>query len=718
MIKIVRYLAACIVVMFGSVTWLQAQTVVAGDRCGTMQALESTFKRDPAARARFVQQQQEITRMANERKAQAQTLRVEGTATTFYIPVVFHIVLTNTATVTDAQIQAQIDRLNVDYAGLNADSTMIPTAFKPLFAKTRFQFKLAQRTPDDLPSTGITRTTTTHSSYSMYDNSVKYTSKGGADAWDVTRFYNVWITNLSDGILGYATFPGQSVTAEEGVVIHYISLPGGQSPYDLGRTLTHETGHYLNLIHIWGDENGCTGTDYCDDTPNQGTYTSGCPGGKVRTDNCTTTSPGIMYENYMDYTDDACMVMFTNDQLTRMETAFSVYRASLATSNGADPVAMYDLDASAKIINAPLQRVCTATFSPVITLRNKGKNTLTQATIYASIDNGAASSVTNWTGSLVTFAETPVTLNALTTTEGIHTLKVIVSAPNNGTDEDLSNDTLTSTYQYYQAMEPPVTESFESSTFPPKGWDIINPDNSYTWERVVGYAKTGNASVVMRNSSYAVNGQKDYLRLPTVNITSADSAFMTFQVAAAVTSDPASTSNPFDTLEVWASTDCGVTFTSLYKKWDSTLITRRTPVDGSFTPMANEWRKDSVNLTPYIGKGPLLLAFVNTAEYENNIYLDDINVYSLNINTNLKAKGFMITPNPTTGNIYVQFYPNPAYVKGINIYSSTGQRVASRVINGAGSSIYSFDLAGFASGVYIVQVVLSDKTITQKVIKR
>jgi hypothetical protein len=226
--------------------------------------------------------------------------------------------------------------------------------------------------------------------------------------------------------------------------------------------------------------------------------------------------------------------------------------------------------------------------------------------------------------------------------------------------------------------------------------------------------------VVIRNHDYGVNDMKDHLRLPLVNITSADSAFMTFQVAAAVATNPNATLNPFDTLEVLASTDCGLTYTSLYKKWGSSLITRTTPITNVFVPAANEWRKDSVNLTAFINGGPVLLAFLNTNENENNIYLDDINVYSVVVNPNLKKTGFLVSPNPTQGDgrVNVQFFPNPANLRSIAIYSSTGQKVAERLIDGAGSSSYSFNLGRFASGVYVVRVVFSDRTLTQKIIKR
>ncbi|MFT3827728.1 MAG: M43 family zinc metalloprotease [Chitinophagaceae bacterium] len=706
---------------FGCSLWLMTMAVFAvaqqkqqADRCGTMQVLEIALKKDPTLKTRMEAAEQQLQQVTTQRAGQ--NFREE--AVTYYIPVVFHIVLTNPNVVTDAQIKAQLDTLNHDYAGLNGDSTRIPAAFKPLYAKSNIRFVLAQRTPDDGPTTGIERYVATKSSYGVNDNSLKYTSAGGASVWDPNKYMNVWVTNLSGGILGYGTFPNTTVSAEQGIAIAYTSLPGASSgPYNKGRTLTHEAGHFFNLYHIWGDDNGaCSGTDYVDDTPNQASETYGCPSTTVVTDNCTTTAPGIMYQNFMDYTDDACMVMFTVNQGTRMESALNLYRSSLLTSNAATPVVLKSLDASLRTVLQPTSRICASSFSPSVTLRNSGSSTLTGVDIYASIDGGTAQ-LTHWTGSLASLASASVTLSNISTSEGTHTLKVYVANPNAGTDMDKSNDTLTTSFFYWAAVSLPISEGFESAVFPPTRWDIVNPDNSYTWERVTGVAKTGSASVVIRNLAYGQNDQKDYLRLPVTNITNADSAFITFQLAAAVQTNPATAGNVWDTLEVLVSKDCGVTYTSLYKKWGKTLITRSTAVTTSFVPTATEWRKDSVDLSSYIGAGDLMLAFLNTSEWENNIYLDDINVYKVSINPNLKAKGFLVTPSPTNGVFAVQFYPNPANLKGISVYNSTGQKVAETLISGTPVARYNFDISRYSSGVYIIQAVFGDKTLTQKIIK-
>lgn len=692
-----------------------AQQKLKTSRCATVPLLEKNLERNPELRKSYERGAYQV-KQAVTLKALESTLREQ--ADTLYVPVVFHVVLQNPNLVTDAQIKAQLDTLNIDFAGINADSTKIPSYFKARFGKAKIQFRMARRTPNDEPSNGINRYVTTKSSYAYTDNSLKYKAQGGADAWDPTKYLNVWFTDLSGGILGYATFPGGSVTAEQGVVIQYKTVPGGAlSPYNKGRTLVHEAGHYFFLYHIWGDDatGSCTGTDEIDDTPNQADESGGCPTGVV-TDNCSPAAPGIMYQNYMDYTNDACMVMFTKQQAARMESTLTGIRASLLTSNGADPVVLKNINASLRSINNPVARICDPTFTPSITLRNLGIQTLTSAGIYASVDGGTPVR-TAWTGSLASQASTNVTLNSLTATTGRHTLKIYIAEPNGSTDGELSNDTLTTSFEYYPPVELPITESFEGSTFPPQGWDIVNPDGYLTWERTTAAAKTGIASVVMRNLDYAQNGPKDYLRLPLVNIASADSAFLSFQVAAAVQTDLSTAGNVWDTLQVLVSTDCGATYTSLYKKWGNTLVTRKTPVTVPFVPTSSEWRKDSVDLTGYIGKGNLMVAFLNSSEYENNIYLDDINLYKISINPNLRAKGLLVTPNPTSGALSVQFYPNPTNLRAIVIYDMSGKKMLERTMSNSGSTRYDFDLSAFASGLYTVRVIYSDKTVTQKVLK-
>ena len=257
------------------------------------------------------------------------------------IPVVFHVVYKTAAqNISDAKLQSQIDILNEDFRKLNADFSSVPSAFQGLGADMEVQFCLATVDPSGNPTTGITRTSTTTTSFSTNDN-VKHASSGGHDAWDRNKYLNLWVCNMSGGILGYAQFPG-GAAATDGVVLLYNSVGniGASAPYDLGRTATHEIGHWLNLYHIWGDDNGaCSGTDQVSDTPNQADANYGPTNGGCLTfpylTTCAPTSPGEMFMNYMDYGEDACLKMFTNGQKTRSQSLFSTggSRASLLTSN-------------------------------------------------------------------------------------------------------------------------------------------------------------------------------------------------------------------------------------------------------------------------------------------------------------------------------------------------------------------------------------------------
>lgn len=690
------------------------------EKCATMNRLAANFKKNPALKARFNQQLEtfnsKMAQKAAKQQGNGSGAGIKENAV-YTIPVVFHIVLTNPELVTDAQIAAQLDLLNKTYSGTNADAANLPAYFKPIFGKTSIQFCLAQRTPEGEITNGIERITTTKTSFTTSDEGVKHVASGGTDIWNGDKYFNVWVCALGGSLLGYASFPNDGHPEEQGVVVEYRSLPkGSYTNYNSGKTLTHETGHYFNLFHIWGDDGGaCTGSDFIDDTPNQADATTGCYTG-IHTDSCTSTGNGILYQDYMDYSFDQCLVLFTAQQADRMQTALLTYRPSLLTSDGCTPVQLKTLDAQLKTIVTPNQRICINNFTPVVTVKNMGIQTLTSLTIKTVIDNGTAVNY-NWSGSIASLASATVTLNAATINQGNHIVKIFVTSPNGGVDQNNANDTLSVAVQYFDAVLA-VNESFEGTTFPPQGWDIVNQDKLITWQKVTGIAKTGNASVLMNNFNYSVTDQVDYLRLPTINLANVDSAFLTFQVAASTYTPTSTAGNNWDTLQVLISQDCGITYTSLYKKWGSTLVTTTVERTDAFVPASNEWRKDSINLTSYSNAGQILLAFKNTNGFENNIYLDDINFRTITINPNLKAAGFLVTPNPAKDNLLVQFYPNPAKLRSVQLYNLMGQKLAERNIPaGQGGTAYNFDMRRYAGGTYIVRAVFTDRVLVKKIIK-
>ncbi|HET6993464.1 MAG TPA: zinc metalloprotease [Chitinophagaceae bacterium] len=226
------------------------------------------------------------------------------------IPVVFNVLYKTAAqNVSQAQLQSQIDVLNEDYAGTNADHNATSTYNSVKAGDIRVRFVLDQ----------VKRKSTTKSSWTTND-AMKKNAQGIAPTSPATKL-NIWVCNLSGGILGYAQFPGGNSNTD-GVVLddNATGRTGtAAAPFNKGRTATHEVGHWLNLRHIWGD--ATCGNDLVGDTPLHNAANFGCPAAGHRS-TCTGT-PIEMTMNYMDYTDDACMYMFSNGQKTRMLAVFS-----------------------------------------------------------------------------------------------------------------------------------------------------------------------------------------------------------------------------------------------------------------------------------------------------------------------------------------------------------------------------------------------------------
>lgn len=238
------------------------------------------------------------------------------------IPVVIHVLFNGSEqNISEAQIQTQLDILNNDFRRKNADSTNTPQHFRAFAADCNFKFTLAKVNPQGFPTTGIIRKPTNVTGFSM-DDDIKFSSSGGDEAWDSDKYLNIWVGPMSAGIVGYASAPGSDKN-RDGVVIRYNafgSIGAAKPPYNKGRTAVHEIGHWLGLIHIWGDL--LCGDDLVDDTPTQQSYTRGCPTGNIIV-SCGNAPNGNMYMNYMDLTEDACTNLFTKGQKVRMRALFN-----------------------------------------------------------------------------------------------------------------------------------------------------------------------------------------------------------------------------------------------------------------------------------------------------------------------------------------------------------------------------------------------------------
>ena len=377
--------------------------------------------------------------------------RSNGVSIITTIPVVFHILTDGVGNenLSEAVIQAQIDQLNLDFGNGAGSSYTVAT-------DTEVRFCLAQQNETEVTmfEPGINRITDYDDgpfSMSDFENTIK-----PATQWDPTRYLNIWVSDLSAGLLGYAQFPSNSGLSglntnggganTDGVVVASFTVgsvlnPGPGGPYNLGRTLTHEVGHWIGLRHIWGDSGSCSNDDYCADTPDATTSNGGCP----TVDSCPSDGLGAdMVENYMDYSNDACMDTFTADQKTRIQAvlANSPRRMELGASTVCSPAITYDLDGAIELDNLNLVD-CATTFAPTVVVTNNGNTTLTSAVISYAIDENTAATQ-DWSGSLAINQSDTVTLPTMNVSGGSHTLVVELLSPNGSTDENTVDNTLVS----------------------------------------------------------------------------------------------------------------------------------------------------------------------------------------------------------------------------------------------------------------------------------
>lgn len=296
-------------------------------RCASFTMLQQELQNDPAFLQQYMQDTAAISASMNQ-----YPYETIGDRSVVTIPVVVHVIYNTTAqNISDAQVISQITALNKDYQSWNSDTTSLPAIYHSVHGNPKVAFCLAHTSPTGAYTTGIEHIHTNTTSFTDTDGDKVKNPTYGAAAWDRNNYLNIWVCNLGGGLLGYSTFPGGNA-AKDGCVILYTAfgtIGNLLSAYDLGRTVTHEVGHWFALYHIWGDDGtSCSGSDLISDTPNQADENYGCPSGT----NSSCSNSGDMSMNYMDYTDDACMYMFTKGQATKINSVLNTSRLSIKSS--------------------------------------------------------------------------------------------------------------------------------------------------------------------------------------------------------------------------------------------------------------------------------------------------------------------------------------------------------------------------------------------------
>lgn len=576
-------------------------------------------------------------------------------AAQYEIPVVVHVIhngepVGTGTNIPDEQILSQIKVLNEDFKRLNSDAANTPSEFEAVAGSLDIEFVLARRDPEGLPTTGIVRAQGSRTSWTVNDN---YQLKA-ISYWPAEDYLNIWVCNITD-FLGYSQFPVSDLPGLEnssynaltdGVVIWYRSFGSIEDGafnlhprYNRGRTATHEVAHFFGLRHIWGDDgNSCSGTDYVDDTPNQGGSTSGCPNHPA-----TSCDTHTMFQNFLDYTDDACMNLFTRGQVDRMTAVIenSPRRKSLLTSPALDPPASVANDLGIRKILAPSASTCNKTITPQIEIRNYGNNNVTSARIQLSI-NGHVTATQDFILDLEPLESTTVTFNTITVTEGLHTATFAILLTNGGADGYDRNNLRTAAFTVFTETQLPFVETFDSS---PSSWMISNPDQLTTWETAFAPSGSGNNRALHLNFYGYGNGfgEVDVFLTPVFDLTNAETASLTFDVAYA----RYSTSR--DRLRVAVLTGCSSveSGTIVYDKAGSDLATVPNSMSQAFVPGgASEWRREMISLNAFVGQSGVQLAFIGINDWGNNLYIDNISVVAEDSH-DLVLKS-LIKPSPIT----------------------------------------------------------------------
>jgi hypothetical protein len=552
---------------------------------------------------------------------------------TYTIPVVVHIIHNGQAigsgsNITDAQVLSQINVLNKDFQRMNTDASNTPLEFQDEASALSVEFVLAKQDPQGNATTGIVRVNGGQSSWELFEDS----ELKAKSYWPAEQYFNIWVTNIPE-YLGYSTFPVSNLPGVEnssqdrlrdGILIHYRafgSIDDGafdlETQFNKGRTLTHEAGHFFGLRHIWGDVTSCfSNGDYVNDTPPQLGNTNGCP-----THPQVQCSGNKMFQNYMDYTDDACMNLFTAGQFGRVETVLlnSPRRASLLTSPGSQLPGNFTLDLGIMSVTEPTTLECSGSHTPTLTIRNFGTTTITQASIQMQINGNIIQTITP-TLTLSSLQQTQVSFNNYSSTPGESRDFVFTILSVNGVTDQYSGNNSTIIYNQtaVTGSSLPYTETFEGSL---NNWDILNPDELTTWE-LRTLPGSGGTTLSINYYDYEDEGAVDKIFSPVLDATTASGLLLKFKYAYSHVS-----SYDGDALAVYVTTDCSDDLTNatrVFFKEGNNLAT--TGTRSGFVPLTSEWVTQYISLSEFIGAPQFRLAFIGRNGYGNNLYIDSVQV--------------------------------------------------------------------------------------------
>jgi hypothetical protein len=606
--------------------------------CGTTFLEEMKQKRFPG-RNLIMEFEREMEQKQRERLERFGNIMPMSTGDQVYrIPVVVHIIHRGEpygegANIPDEQIFEQMRILNEDFRRQNADTTNTPAIFRPVAADIGIEFVLAKRDPNGNPTTGIVRRQGSRNTWAP-QNTMEMANLSN---WPSDQYLNIWVANLTFGLIGWAQFPEfnelpglnepspGSGQVSDGVVVAFplFGVGGNARATSLGRTATHEIGHWLGLRHTWGDVNSCEVDDFVSDTPLMDSPSSGC--------NPERTSCGglTMVQNYMDYSSDACMNIFTVEQKGRMVTVLEngIRRRSLLTSPGLAEAGQNFTDLSISELLSPRLSECEPQFSASMRVRNLGNTTISSASFSLKTAGGTQLAQASLPSALAPGATAIINFGTVTTpVRGSQSIVFAIETVNGQAgDNHLPNNTTTLELNIPFRVVLPIVETMNSF---PQQWSVRNLDRLFTWQVVQAPTNVpDNRAIAMEffNHGEAPIGTRDFLLSPFLDFTEATDPELLFRLAYAQRPGQFYA----DTLIVAYSTDCGRTFpvSNILLRMSGAEMATASSMNAYFRPSGlNQWRNYTIDLDRLKGLRDVQIAFIAVNGRGNNLFLDDITI--------------------------------------------------------------------------------------------
>lgn len=637
------------------------------------------------------------------------------------IPVVVHVIYNSeTTNISDEQIASQIAVLNKDFRGVNSDTSKVPALFKNLIADVGIEFCLAQQDPQGNPTNGITRTQTSSSFFTVTGDEAKFDATGGKNIWDRDRYLNIWVVpslranaSSSATTLGYAEYPGGSASIDGVVVIHraFGTTGSAQAPFNFGRTTTHEVGHWFGLFHTF--QGGCSGTsnancsllgDRICDTPPASEPTYGCP---TTTKNTCTETPIDridMTMNYMDYVNDLCMHFFTQGQKTRMLSFLNNSRQSLLTSNACQPPTPLALNITVLELRES-NPSCNSNKDFDLKVKNNGTSNIESVEVSFFENNTlietSAQNISIMNGDTKTLEFKNITL----TSRGEINMEAVITKVNNQTDENLNDNRGSTKVNNPFKVNIPFQEGFESESELAK-WTILNPDENFTWERIIAKSPNGTNAMYINNFDYeGGNGQKDDLISPSFTV--GNQANLSFDYAYKLYTPLTERVLYSDTLVVLYQEGCSNQLVEL-QRWDALDLTTGTPyfLEDPYFPVLKDWQTKNIDLGALQGKN-IQLVFRNISDHENNLFIDNVNVQGVTSLFDFQSENNYVFNKENTIHWKTNFT-----VEEIEVYDAMGRRCHQASVGSKNAE----DLNFLTSGVYLVKMKGGNKLLTKKIV--